>query len=114
MSFWDKVKSDVPKSFKEGMEVIRLKAEQLTAEGKKQIQLFDLKNRVHKEMADLGGAVYGSTKENPKSDPKVKKIMGSIKKMESQISKLEKMKGPTKKKAKKKTARKKTAKKKSA
>ena len=67
-----------------------------------------------KEMADLGGAVYGSTKENPKSDPKVKKIMGSIKKMESQISKLEKMKGPTKKKAKKKTARKKTAKKKSA
>jgi topoisomerase IA-like protein len=115
MGFWERVKKDVPKSFKEGVDVIRLKAEQLTSEGKKQIQLFDLKNKVHKEMADLGGAVYSSGKPNPKDDAKVKKILDKIKKLESQISKLEKAKRPSKKKAaKKKAAKKKAAKKKTA
>jgi hypothetical protein len=112
MSFWDRVKKDVPKSFREGVDVIKLRAEQLTNEGKKQLKLFDLKNKVHKEMADLGGAVYASKNDNPKSDAKVKKILDSIKKLESQISKLEKAKRPAKKKtAKKKAAKKKTAKK---
>jgi hypothetical protein len=113
MSFWERVKKDVPKSFKEGVEVIRLRAEQLTTEGKRQIKLFDLKNKVHKEMADLGGAVYTSKNSNPMADTKVKKIVDRIKKLESQITKMEKSKRPAKKKtAKKKTAKKKATKKK--
>nr|NIT04270.1 hypothetical protein [Candidatus Saccharibacteria bacterium] len=108
MSFWEKVKKDVPKSFREGVEVIRLRAGQLTTEGRRQLKLFDLKNRVHKEMADLGGAVYTSKNSNPMADTKVKKILDKIKKLESDINKLEKPKKP----AKKKTAKKKTTKKK--
>lgn len=112
MSFWERVKKDVPKSFRDGVEVIRLKAEQLTAEGKRQLKVFDLKNKVHKEMADLGGAVYSSKQSNPMSDPKVKKIVARIKKLESQVNQLEKPKKPAKKK--KKAARKKKAAKKKA
>ncbi len=113
MSFWEKVKKDVPKSFREGVEVIKLKAGQLTTEGRRQLKLFDLKNRVHKEMADLGGAVYTSKNTNPMADAKVKKILDKIKKLESDINKLEKPKKPAKKKtAKKKSAKRKTAKKK--
>jgi hypothetical protein len=113
MSFWEKVKQDVPKSFREGVEVIRLRAGQLTTEGRRQIKLFDLKNRVHKEMADLGGAVYTSKNANPMADTKVKKILDRIKKLESDINKLEKPKKPAKKKTvRKKKAKKKTAKKK--
>lgn len=113
MSFWEKVKKDVPKSFREGVEVIKLKAGQLTTEGRRQLKLFDLKNRVHKEMADLGGAVYTSKNANPMTDAKVKKILDKIKKLESDINKLEKPKKPAKKKtAKKKSAKRKTAKKK--
>jgi outer membrane murein-binding lipoprotein Lpp len=106
MSFWEKVKKDVPKSFREGVEVIRLRASQLTAEGKKQLKLFDLKNRVHKEMADLGGAVYSSKQSNPMDDPQVKKIAARIKKLEAQVNRLEAPKKSTKKKT---SARKKAA-----
>jgi outer membrane murein-binding lipoprotein Lpp len=112
MSFWEKVKKDVPKSFREGVEVIRLRASQLTAEGKKQLKLFDLKNRVHKEMADLGGAVYSSKQSNPMDDPQVKKIAARIKKLEAQVNRLEAPKKSTKKKTsarKKAASRKKTA-----
>jgi outer membrane murein-binding lipoprotein Lpp len=112
MSFWERVKKDVPKSFREGVEVVRLRASQLTTEGRKQIKLFDLKNKVHKEMADLGGAVYSSKQANPMDDPQVKKIITRVKKLESQVNKLEKpSRAPKKKKAaaKKKTARKKKA-----
>ena len=113
MSFWEKVKKDVPKSFREGVEVIRLRASQLTAEGKKQLKLFDLKNRVHKEMADLGGAVYSSKQSNPMNDPQVKKIAARVKNLEAQVNRLEAPKKSTKKKktaARKKAApRKKTA-----
>lgn len=110
MSFWDRVKQDVPKSFRDGVEVLRLKAGQLTAEGKKQLKVFDLKNKVHKEMAELGGAVYTSKETNPKNDPKIKKILNSIKNLEAQINKMEKPKKPAKKKkaAKKKAVGKKS------
>ncbi len=80
------------------------------------MKLFDLKNKVHKEMADLGGAVYSvdASGKDPMASEKVKRILASVKKLETQISTLEK-KTKRKKKAapkKKKAAKKKTAKKK--
>ena len=114
MAFWENVKRDVQKGFKEGLAVIKVKAGQLTTEGKRQLSLFDLKNKVHKEMADLGGEVYGlSAKvENPLKEDKIKKRLDRIRKLEDQITSLEKKtakKATTKKKViKKKTAAKKT------
>jgi hypothetical protein len=119
MSFWDKVRKDMDKGFrdfekgvKEGFTVIRQKAEMLTAEGKKRYQIFDLKSKAHKYMADLGGIVYAMKDKdvNPLADRRVKTLTVKIAKLETQIGKLESK--PGKKTARKKTTRKKTARKK--
>jgi hypothetical protein len=98
MDFWEKVKRDVRKGIREGLvfvregvAVVKEKAEELTEEGKRRIRLFDLKTKVQKEMSELGGRVYslGSKDKNPMLDKKVKTSIGKIKKMEMQIAKIE-------------------------
>jgi hypothetical protein len=106
MAFWEKIKKDVQKGFREGITVIRERAEELTEEGRKKYRLFELKNKVHKEMSDLGGAVYEARKKtrNPMVDSKVKAIVDRIARLEDQLDKLE---GKAKKAARKKTVAKK-------
>lgn len=89
MGFWEKVKKDIQKGFKEGITVVREKAGELTGEGKRKYKLLDLKSKVHKEMAELGGRVYSSKGKNPILDSKVKTVIAKIKKLETQIEKLE-------------------------
>ena len=98
MDFWEKVKRDVRKGFKEGLvfvregvAVVKEKAEELTEEGKKRLKIFDINTKVQKEMSELGGRVYAldSNNKNPMLDKKVKTTIGKIKKLEMQIAKLE-------------------------
>ena len=117
MSFWDSIKNDASKNFsknlKEGYDKLRIKAEELTDEGKRKLKLYDLNSKVHKQMANLGGLVYNMKdgKANPLNDPKVIVCIERIAKLEVSISKIDDTKKPA---AKKKIARKKTAKKKTA
>ncbi len=113
MTFWEKVKKDVQKGFKEGVAfmkegatVVMEKAEELTDEGKKRLRIFDLQTKVQKEIGDLGGRVYdlSAKVKNPMLDKKVKAIVSRVKKLELQIKKLE----STSKPKAKKTAGKKT------
>ena len=98
MEFWEKIRKDVQKGFRDGMAVIRegavavkVKAEELTEEGKRQYKLFELKTKVQKEITELGGTVYGliSAEKDPVADSKVKKSVSKIKKLETQIANLE-------------------------
>ena len=98
MSFWDKVKKDIQKGFKEGMAfvkegatVVMEKAEELTEEGKKRYNIFELKTKVQKEITELGGKVYdlSSKRKNPLLDSKVKANISRIKKLELKINRLE-------------------------
>jgi hypothetical protein len=89
MGFWDKVKGDVQKGLREGMAAIKEKAGELTDEGKRRYGLFELKSKVHKEMAELGGRVYGSKSKNPMLDVRVKASVSRLKKLEARIRKLE-------------------------
>ncbi|OGW18725.1 MAG: hypothetical protein A2072_06790 [Nitrospirae bacterium GWC1_57_7] len=116
MNLWDKVKKDVQKGLKEGMEyvkagagVVKKKAGQLSDEGQKRLKALELKARVYREMADLGGKVYhlSGSKENPLQNAGVKDVIGKVSKMEAQIARLE---GATGKKAAKKKAKKKAKK----
>lgn len=111
MNLWDTIRKDVQKGIKEGMNamkegaaVARGKAAELTEEGKKRYKIFDLKMKVQKEMSELGGHVYdlSAKVKNPLSNTKVKGIIGKIKKLESQIVKLE---GRVEKKVKKATTK---------
>jgi hypothetical protein len=98
MDFWEKVKRDVQKGIREGLvfvregvAVVKEKAEELTGEGKRRIKLFEFKTKVQKEMSELGGRVYSldSKNKNPMQDKKVKTSIGKIRKLEMQIAKLE-------------------------
>ena len=98
MAFWDKVKKDLQKEIKagvtmvrEGAAVVKKKAGQFTEEGKKQYKIYELKSKVHEWIAELGGKVYElySEVDNPMTDTTVRLIIARIKKLESQIAKLE-------------------------
>jgi hypothetical protein len=120
MSFWDGVKKDLQKGWKEGLEafkegavVVREKAEELTDEGKRRYAMHEIKTKVQKEIADLGGKVYELSPKtgNPLANKKVQTIIAKVKKLESELKKLErKGKIAPKKTTKKKTTKKKTVK----
>jgi predicted nucleic acid-binding Zn-ribbon protein len=98
MSFWTKVKKDLQKGVdeglafvKEGAAVVMRKAEELTDEGKKRYILYEMKAKVQKEIAELGGHVYDLSAQmrNPMLDSKVKDITARIRRLEAEIQKLE-------------------------
>lgn len=98
MSFWDDVRKDLEKSWKEGVAAVksgatavRVKAEELTEEGKKRYRIYELKTKVEKEVSDLGGRVYdiSRSRRNPLLDTKVKAVIGRIRKLEDRLAKLE-------------------------
>lgn len=104
MDFWQKIKSDVRKGIKEGIGIVRegvtvvkTKAGELTDEGKRQLRIYELKTKVQREIAELGGKVYSvsSKMKNPMLDNKVKAVMARIKKLEAQILKIENTKKKT-------------------
>lgn len=119
MSFWTKVKKDLQTGVdeglafvKEGAAVVIRKAEALTEEGKKRYILYEMKAKVQKEIAELGGKVYdlSAKMKNPMLDTKIKEITARIKRFEAEILKMEgKQASAAKKTAAKKTPAKKTA-----
>ncbi len=117
MNFWEKVKKDLQKGIKEGITfvkegatVVKEKAEELTEEAKRQYKTFDLKTKVQKEIAELGGKVYdlSAKVKNPMLDSKVKATVARIKKLEALITRLE---GKAKPQAKKTATKKGTSRK---
>ncbi len=118
MNFWSKVKGDLQKGVdegitlvKEGAAVVLKKAEELTEEGKNRYAVYELKAKVQKEITELGGQVYdlSSKMRNPMLDNKVKDITGHIRRLESQILKIEGKQAPAKTSSVNKTSIKKTA-----
>ena len=95
---FDKIKKDVQKGIedgiavvKEGASVVSEKMGELTAEGKRQYKMFDLKSKIQSQMTILGGRVYDvlESKKNPAADGKVKAVFVKIKKLGEQLSRLE-------------------------
>ncbi len=119
MSFWTKVKKDLQDGVdeglafvKEGAAVVIRKAEELTDEGKKRYILYEMKAKVQKEIAELGGKVYdlSAKMKNPMLDTKIKEITARIKRFEAEILKIEGKQAPqAKKTVVKKTPAKKTS-----
>lgn len=98
MSLREKIKTDLEQGivegidmFREGAAFVKEKTEELTEEGKKRVNLFELKIKVRKEMTELGGRVYElkHQEESPFLDSEVKAIIERIKKFEDQIGELE-------------------------
>ncbi len=99
---FDKIKKDVKKGIEEGIAVVKEGASvvsekmgELTAEGKRQYKMFDLKMKIQSQMTALGGRAYDvlDSKKSPAADSKVKAVFAKIKKLEEQLRKLEGGKG---------------------
>jgi hypothetical protein len=95
---FDKIKKDVTKGIEEGIAVVKEGASivsgkmgELTAEGKRQYKMFDLKAKIQSQMTELGGRAYDvlDSKKSPAMDSKIKTVFGKIKKLEEQLRKLE-------------------------
>src|SRR5208283_485922 len=121
MNFWTKIKKDLQTGYdeglafvKEGAAVVIKKAGELTDEGKKLYVLYELKAKVQKEIAELGGQVYDlrAKMKNPMLDGKVKDIIARISRLEAEIQKHEGKQSAAAKTAVKKTSAKKPASKK--
>lgn len=97
-SLFDKIKKDVKKGIEEGIAVVKEGASivsgkmgELTAEGKRQYKMFDLKAKIQSQMTELGGRAYDvlGSRKSPAADGKIKAVFGKIKKLEEQLRKLE-------------------------
>ena len=123
MSLWKKVKRDVEEGIKKSLEFVKKesKAEKIRAEKRaraveRQPQLSRRKDKMQKELCELGSRVYAlrGQRKNPLEDKKVGEIIARIKTIEqAAIVVAPKRKPAAKKTAKKakKKAKKKTAKK---
>lgn len=121
-SLFDKIKKDVKKGIEEGIAVVKEGASvvsekmgELTAEGKRQYKIYDLKSKIHGQMTVLGGRVYEvlDGRKSPAADNGVKAVFVKIKTMEAQLQRLEgvkEKKAAPRKPAAKKAAPKKTVK----
>src|SRR4030042_6444896 len=98
MSFWEKIKGDFEQGIAEGIDIVKEGAafvkertERFTKAGKNKLNLFELKIKVRREMAELGGRIYDlkDQVENPLLDNEVKAIITRIKSFEDQITGLE-------------------------
>lgn len=95
---FDKIKKDVQKGIEDGIAIVKEGASlvsgkmgELTAEGKRQYKMFDLKAKIQGQMTELGGRAYDvlDSKKSPAADGKVKAVFGKIKKLEEQLRRLE-------------------------
>jgi hypothetical protein len=115
MSFWEKIEKDIRKNIQDSFTLFRKrstavsqKIEKLTEGGKKKYKVFTLKMKVQDEFTKLGGKVYDLSHKttNPVKNKGVSSIISKIKKLESQITGMEKKSKTRAKKTKKKTKRK--------
>ena len=98
MIFWQRVKNELERGVDEGIHMVKgsatfvkEKAHEVTEEGKQRLHLFELRTRVKREMAELGGHIYELKEKvkNPLSEEKVQNIMTRIRKMEDEIARIE-------------------------
>jgi hypothetical protein len=118
---FEKIKKDLKKgieegfsALKEGAIIVSEKINEVKAEGKRQYRIFDIKSKIHDQMAELGGRVYNVHSDNKSldEDNKIKALSLKIKKLEWQLHKIEgskKIKAVSPKKAKAKTEPKKNS-----
>ena len=118
-----KIKKDVKKGLEEGIaavmqgaNVVSVKMNELSKEGKRQYKMFNLHVKIKDQMNELGGIAYAvlDSGKSLDEDKKIKAAFTKIKKLEWQLSKIEggpKVKTAAPQKPAKKTAKKTAAKK---
>lgn len=119
---FDKIRSNLKKGMeegiavlKEGANVVSVKMNELSVEGKRHYRAFNLNLKIQDQINELGGIAYTvlDSRKSLDEDKKIKAAFAKIKKLEWQLSKIggKKIKTAAPKKPAKKTAKKTSAKK---
>ena len=94
---FDKIKKDVKKGFEEGIaavkqgaNVVSVKMNELSAEGKRQYKIFNLNLKIQDQINELGGITYAvlDSMKSLDENKKIKAAFAKIKKLEWQLSKI--------------------------
>jgi len=94
---FDKIKKDVKKGFEEGFaavkqgaNVVSVKMNELSAEGKRQYKIFNLNLKIQDQMKELGDMTYAvlDSMKSLDENKKIKAAFAKIKKLEWQLSKI--------------------------
>jgi hypothetical protein len=121
-SLFDKIRNNLKKGMeegiavlKEGANVVSVKMNELSAEGKRQYKIFNLNLKIQDQMNELGGITYAvlDGRKSLDENKKIKAAFAKIKKLEWQLSKIggKRIKNNAPKKPTKKTAKKSSTKK---
>jgi len=121
-SLFDKMRNNLKKGMeegiavlKEGANVVSVKMNELSAEGKRQYKIFNLNLKIQDQINELGGITYTvlDSRKSLDEDKKIKAAFAKIKKLEWQLSKIggKKIKTAAPKKPAKKTVKKTSTKK---
>ena len=96
-SLFDQIKNNLKKGMeegiavlKEGANVVSVKMNELSAEGKRQYKIFNLNLKIQDQVNELGGITYAAL-DSAKSldeDKKIKAAFAKIKKLEWQLNKI--------------------------
>ena len=97
-SLFDKIRKDLKKGIEGGITVLKkrandvsVKMNELSAEGKRQYEIFNLNLKIQDQMKELGGITYAvlDSRKSLDEDKKIKAAFARIKKLEWQLSKIE-------------------------
>ena len=96
-SLFDKIKKDVKKGFEEGIaavkqgaNVVSVKMNELSVEGKRQYKIFNLNLKIQDQMKELGVMTYAvlDSMKSLDENKKIKAAFAKIKKLEWQLNKI--------------------------
>ncbi|QEN08937.1 hypothetical protein EXM22_13390 [Oceanispirochaeta crateris] len=98
---WKKMKADISKGIKDGFENVKdgaetvgKKAEELTTEGQRKINVFNHKKRIQEKIEELGAEIYNAEKLTPGAinhEPSMA-IFAKIESLSAELKELEKKK----------------------
>jgi hypothetical protein len=96
-SLFDQIKNNLKKGMeegiavlKEGANVVSVKMNELSAEGKRQYKIFNLNLKIQDQINELGGMTYAvlDSRKSLDEDKKIKAAFAKIKKLEWQLNKV--------------------------
>lgn len=96
---WNKMKADISKGFKDGLDKVQDSAKtvakktgEVTSEGQKQVKIFNQKRKIQNLIEDLGGVMYDAETKTPGTitDKDAKEVLKKIKAANKELKALEK------------------------
>lgn len=94
MPDWKKIETNIVQGIKSGADVVAKKATEVTVEGQRKMNIYNLKREIRGHMTTLGEEIYKIEKKTPgtTADESFQKIVKKLNSAYKELKKLEKSK----------------------